>query len=367
MGSTTPNFHLVKPADSDIVDLDDINGNMDIIDSVMVGLQVPIGTILDYAGITAPSGYLECDGRAISRTEYPVLFAILGTSWGSGDGSTTFNIPNLNGRVAIGSSSTKAFGDYGGSETHTLTTEELPTHAHGLNSHTHSVGAHSHGLNSHTHSVGAHAHGLNSHTHSVGAHAHGLNSHTHSVGAHSHGLNSHTHTINHGHGFTQPSVTGGSHNHSVDISRVSNGTGTTGSGPNYTNSVLLSYDSTWTKHTLTVGAKTHSHTVSGGAVTNHSGSSGAASGSTANSTAFNSGAASGSTANSTAFNSGGPSTTNTANSTAFNSGGPSTTNTADSTAFNSGAASGNTESSGNSSAHSIMQPYAVVKKIIRVA
>ena len=63
---------------------------------------VPIGVIFDYGGTSAPTGFLLCDGSAVSRTTYADLFAIIGTSFGAGDGSTTFNLPDARGRVMIG-------------------------------------------------------------------------------------------------------------------------------------------------------------------------------------------------------------------------------------------------------------------------
>lgn len=62
----------------------------------------PTGSIIMYAASTAPAGYLECDGSAISRTTYADLFAVIGTTFGSGDGSTTFNIPDLRGEFVRG-------------------------------------------------------------------------------------------------------------------------------------------------------------------------------------------------------------------------------------------------------------------------
>lgn len=61
-----------------------------------------VGEIKMYAGETVPNGWLECDGSPISRTDYPALFNAIGTLWGIGDGSTTFNLPNFNGRVPVG-------------------------------------------------------------------------------------------------------------------------------------------------------------------------------------------------------------------------------------------------------------------------
>lgn len=63
---------------------------------------VPVGVMHQFAGSTAPNGYLLCDGAAVSRTTYASLFTVLSTTYGSGDGSTTFNIPDLRGRIPIG-------------------------------------------------------------------------------------------------------------------------------------------------------------------------------------------------------------------------------------------------------------------------
>ena len=62
----------------------------------------PAGALMDYAGSTAPSGWLECNGTAVSRTTYARLFTAISTTWGAGDGSTTFNLPNFRGRVRVG-------------------------------------------------------------------------------------------------------------------------------------------------------------------------------------------------------------------------------------------------------------------------
>lgn len=91
------------------------------------------GLIFDYAGDTAPTGYLICNGQAVSRTTYAKLFLAIGTTYGSGDGSTTFNIPDLQTRVSIGVGNDYELGDTGGEETHLLTEEELPAHSHRVN------------------------------------------------------------------------------------------------------------------------------------------------------------------------------------------------------------------------------------------
>lgn len=94
------------------------------------GETLKIGTILPFSGGTLPTGYLFCDGSAISRTTYAGLFNVIGTSFGAGDGSTTFNLPNLKGKVPVGLDSSDsdfdAIGETGGEKTHILTQSELP-------------------------------------------------------------------------------------------------------------------------------------------------------------------------------------------------------------------------------------------------
>lgn len=92
-----------------------LNGNIDednlapgaiILTKLATAVQqalVPVGAIIPYGGATAPNaGFLLCDGSAVSRSTYADLFAVLGTAFGVGDGSTTFNVPDMRGRVAVG-------------------------------------------------------------------------------------------------------------------------------------------------------------------------------------------------------------------------------------------------------------------------
>lgn len=101
--------------------------------------NTPVGAIMPYGGNSDPAYWLICDGRAVSRTAYAELFAVIGTTYGTGDGSTTFNIPDLRGRVAIGSGLGSAsdavernIGQMGGNEKVTLTTSQLPSHKHAI-------------------------------------------------------------------------------------------------------------------------------------------------------------------------------------------------------------------------------------------
>ena len=100
-------------------------------------MSEPAGIIMPFAGTVAPQGYLLCDGSAVDRTTYATLFGVIGTTFGSGDGSTTFNLPDLGGRVPLGVSQAHTLGSTGGSETVTLTESELPAHVHEVPQHGH--------------------------------------------------------------------------------------------------------------------------------------------------------------------------------------------------------------------------------------
>ena len=101
-------------------------------------LLVPVGAVITYGSSTAPDGWLSCLGQEVYRGDYPDLFAVIGTTYGAGDGTTTFNLPNLSGRTVVGQGSgvgltSRSMGATGGAETHTLSTGEMPSHSHTSN------------------------------------------------------------------------------------------------------------------------------------------------------------------------------------------------------------------------------------------
>lgn len=178
------------------------NTNADTLDQ-FVSMAMPIGAILDYAGPTAPSGWLVADGRTISRTTYSKLFAALGTAWGAGDGSTTFALPNLIGRSSVGPGTmtdqaghayTFGWATAQGFVTVTLAQANLPNYPMGSDA----QGSHNHA--GATTAAGSHAHS----TDAQGSHAH--------AGAY---LPDHAHT-----GYTDAQ---GVHVHNIRAARITGG------------------------------------------------------------------------------------------------------------------------------------------------
>jgi len=101
---------------------------------------IPTGTVSAFAGSAAPTGYLLCDGSLVNRTTYSALFAVIDETYGSGDGSTTFNLPDLRGRVVAGlgesllGATADTLGEDNGliadTKEHTLSIDEIPSHQH---------------------------------------------------------------------------------------------------------------------------------------------------------------------------------------------------------------------------------------------
>jgi microcystin-dependent protein len=143
-----------------------------------------------YGGSGAPANWLLCDGTAVSRTAFPALFSIISTSYGAGDGTSTFNLPNFKQKVAVGQdiSTTWALtlGQAGGEVNHTLSVAEMAAHNHSVSA---TQGTHTHGDSGHNHYCSGvdHLHGVNGvdHLHPIGAgqfnHNHGDPGHQHTV------------------------------------------------------------------------------------------------------------------------------------------------------------------------------------------
>lgn len=92
---------------------------------------VPTGTIWPYSGSSCPNNWVFCDGAAVPRTgSFHNLYTVIGDRYGAGDGSTTFNLPNLSGRVPIGVSGSHGLATSGGAETVQLTMDHMPNHDH---------------------------------------------------------------------------------------------------------------------------------------------------------------------------------------------------------------------------------------------
>jgi microcystin-dependent protein len=117
----------------------DING------ANLTGIQgVNTGIIIPWSSASIPSGFLECNGTAVSRSTYSALFAVISTTYGIGDGTTTFNLPDLTDRTVVNKSNTKSLAQTGGANTVTptgnvggnsgstaLTSAEIAAHTHG--------------------------------------------------------------------------------------------------------------------------------------------------------------------------------------------------------------------------------------------
>jgi len=218
---------------------------------------VPIGTIVAFAGSSAPSGWLLCDGSDVSATTYPDLYTVCGTTYGVASQAGYFKIPSLRGRFPVGVTLGGTFptlGGTGGSLSLTLSVSQMPTHSHTGEAHTHTTASHSHTATQHKHSIPSHNHANSSATLSISSDS---SAHTHNFNISSTDTSSDTH--NHG-GVATPgniadkNVATQSGTGATRVNGSSIASDTTG---NDTHSHTFSYNGTTTGRTT--GSSTHSH------------------------------------------------------------------------------------------------------------
>lgn len=146
MAVTSGDLALYKPAIDEQGWGTNVNGNFDTIDTAVTARSVPAGSVFMTARTTAPTGYLLCDGSAISRVTYATLFTAISTTFGVGDGATTFNIPDTRGRSPMGAGTgsgltARTLAANVGAQTVTLAASDIAPHTHGVTDpgHSHSL------------------------------------------------------------------------------------------------------------------------------------------------------------------------------------------------------------------------------------
>jgi len=188
----------------------------------------PVGSVLPYAGSSAPMNWLLCDGSAVSRTIYADLFVVCGTAYGVGNGTTTFNIPNMSNRLPMGAGGTYTRASTGTGSV-TLATGNMPSHNHTLSSSSDSAGSHGHSLSGSVGSGGGHSH---SYTNASSTRGDMLASGGSTCNNGSFGSSTSS-DGDHSHSMSGSADSGGGHTHSLSGSTGSNGSGTafTTTGP----------------------------------------------------------------------------------------------------------------------------------------
>lgn len=243
--------------------------------SGLVADTLPIGSVVEWYSSNIPTNWLECNGQAISRTDYSELFTVLGTTYGEGDGSTTFNLPNMSGKFNVGLDSNDTdfdtLGKTGGSksqdmthshttQSHILTVSELPAHTHTYDKSNSSTGSHTLTVSevpSHTHSYDKSNSTTGSHTLTVSeipSHYHQLYATSRQVGVSS-GDNWVMKYIDDTKGYDNTTSTGGGQGHTHTISTTSTTTGSRGGGSGHTHTI----STTSTNSGSTGSGEAHSH------------------------------------------------------------------------------------------------------------
>ena len=246
-----------------------------------VDASSPTGTVAMYAGGTAPASWLLCDGSAVSRTTYSSLFSITSTTFGVGNGTTTFNLPDFRSRIPIGagagtSLTSRTLGTTGGAESVVIASGNLPVHTHTIgHGHANTITA-ANGTQTanHTH-VTSHGHG-----HTISATTGGQSAnHTHYTTVEASDTN-HSHSANHSHTVNQTTATsGGAHNNTGGYVSAGTNGGTTSTNAAVNEAAFnTSISGSVHGHSGTSGGVSadHSHTVTvaGGVTDNTTATSG---------------------------------------------------------------------------------------------
>ena len=249
-------------------------------DNVVGGYPlIPVGALMPFAGATAPDGWLLCNGAAISRTTYANLWALVSTTYGGGDGTTTFNIPDMRSRMPIGAGSgtgltTRAIAATGGTESVVIASGNLPTHAHTMDhGHTNTISATAGNQSvDHSHGVTIDQNNFSTGGHSVD-HSHGVtidqnNFSTGTVSSwHTHDATTGYANTDHNHVANRSAIaTAGTNRLVVSTTTSDSGFTTAGGGNVHTHSLTTGNPSANHDHTAN-----HAHTGSSGGVSaNHS-------------------------------------------------------------------------------------------------
>ena len=243
-----------------------------------INTNTPVGMISIHAGATAPTGWLLCQGQAVSRTTYSGLFGVVSTTYGSGDGSTTFNIPNLKGKVVVGIDAAQSQFDTRGE------TGGSMTHQHAASNSGNTSIAHNHSINppaTNSSNHDGHNHNITGHTHNTTDHSHSVNpppTGTTSAGGHSHSTGGPNSTGTAATGNTRNYATGGhghntsntgSHSHTVNIATLNSGGASTGNTTSGASENVTSGSTGGHAHSVDIGAfntvggegGSHTHTI----------------------------------------------------------------------------------------------------------
>lgn len=241
----TPNYQFTKPevGASDNSWGDKLNANWDKVDNLLAQLMPP-GMISARGTATVPTGWLYCNGQAVSRTTYAKLFAAIGVAFGGGNGTTTFNVPDLRGQFLRGWDNGRNLDT--GRVLGTNQTDQVEAHTHTISvtaagGHSHSVSGTTGNDGSHTHTVSGTAAAAGSHTHPIGSQYTGFREGggatanfvmptgssfiSDPAGQHTHSVSGSTNSApNHNHSFSANTSSVANHTHSATATNFGSGT-----------------------------------------------------------------------------------------------------------------------------------------------